>query len=94
MANDRRALLVRVTGRVQGVSFRYWARKEAETLGLTGWVRNEPDGSVRALLVGPEGKVSEMIDRLWKGPPPARVTGVVAEPMDEEEMPAGFTIIG
>ncbi|WP_157018564.1 acylphosphatase [Mesorhizobium xinjiangense] len=93
MTKSRRALLVRVTGRVQGVSFRYWTMKQAEALGLAGWVRNEPDGSVRALLVGPQGKVSEMVDRLWKGPPAARVTGVVAEQADGADVPAGFDIV-
>lgn len=40
------AVLVHVTGRVQGVGFRYWTLEEAVRLGIKGWVRNEPDGSV------------------------------------------------
>jgi acylphosphatase len=47
-----RAALVRISGRVQGVSFRFWTRQEAERLNLNGWVRNEPDGSVQALVAG------------------------------------------
>jgi hypothetical protein len=52
-STERRAVLVSVTGRVQGVSYRAWTRDEARRLGLGGWVCNESDGSVRALVVGP-----------------------------------------
>ena len=52
MASERRAVRVRIAGRVQGVNFRAWTRDEAERLGLDGWVRNEADGSVTALLAG------------------------------------------
>jgi acylphosphatase len=54
--NERKAVLVWVRGRVQGVSFRVWTREEAERLSLSGWVRNEPDGSVKALIAGPESR--------------------------------------
>ena len=47
------AVRVRITGRVQGVYFRGWTRDEAARLGLDGWVRNEADGSVTALIAGP-----------------------------------------
>ncbi len=47
------ALRARITGRVQGVAFRAWTRSEAKQRGLSGWVRNESDGSVRALFIGP-----------------------------------------
>ncbi|HRO12854.1 MAG TPA: acylphosphatase, partial [Amaricoccus sp.] len=47
------ALRVRVTGRVQGVWYRGWTEDEATRRGLRGWVRNEPDGSVAAVLAGP-----------------------------------------
>ncbi|NRB17607.1 MAG: acylphosphatase [Rhodobacteraceae bacterium] len=56
------ALRARITGRVQGVTFRAWTRSEAEQRGLSGWVRNEPDGSVRALLIGPVPHVPESPD--------------------------------
>ncbi len=48
------ALLVSIRGRVQGVGFRYLTVRHAEALGLNGWVKNEPDGSVTALVAGPE----------------------------------------
>ena len=62
-----RAVRARVTGRVQGVCYRAWARSEAEAIGVTGWVRNERDGSVTALIAGPKGKVSRWSTRSGKG---------------------------
>lgn len=94
MEDRCRALRVRVTGRVQGVSFRVWTRIEAEKLGLHGWVRNENDGSVTALIAGPEAAVSAMMERLWKGPPGAAVSGVVSETEEPGKAPAGFSITG
>jgi len=71
-----RAVEVRVTGRVQGVSFRWYAAREARRLGLAGWVRNEPDGSVAAHLEGSDDAVGEMVDWCRHGPPAARVDDV------------------
>lgn len=92
MQNERKAVLVRISGRVQGVSFRIWTRDEAERLGLSGWVRNEPDGSVKALVAGPEAAVSTMLARLRKGPPGAIVSDVVSESADPDQASAGFRI--
>jgi acylphosphatase len=90
---DRKAVEVKVTGRVQGVNFRGWTRMEAERLGVEGWVRNEADGSVSALLVGGEAAVTTMIDLLSTGPPAARVAGVSARPADPDAAQAGFRIL-
>jgi acylphosphatase len=70
------AMRVRVTGRVQGVSFRYYAQQEAVSLGLTGWVRNEVDGSVALHLEGPRDAVDSMVDWCRQGPQAARVRDV------------------
>lgn len=86
------ALTVRVTGRVQGVWFRAWTRQQARALGLAGWVRNDPDGSVRALIVGPEAKVQQMLAALHEGPQPARVDRVETAPASPADAPRGFTI--
>jgi acylphosphatase len=94
MADHRRTVLARVTGTVQGVSFRWWTRTEAEKLRLDGWVRNEDDGSVTALISGPAPAVSTMIELLWKGPPGALVSDVSIEEANEREAPAGFRITG
>jgi acylphosphatase len=94
MEDGRKAVRVRLMGRVQGVSFRVWTRTEAERLGLSGWVRNEEDGSVTALIVGAEGAVSTMMDRLWKGPTGASVSSVTSQDVDAGQEPNGFRIIG
>jgi acylphosphatase len=62
-----------VRGRVQGVGFRTWAEVTAVELGVAGWVRNCRDGSVEALLAGPEEVVLTMIELCRDGPPGARV---------------------
>ena len=75
---------VRVTGRVQGVFFRAWAKDEAETIGLAGWIRNDEDGSVVAHLEGSEAAIAEMIDLMREGPPGATVENVEVEETDSE----------
>jgi acylphosphatase len=67
---------VSVTGRVQGVFFRAWMRKQAEELGVTGWVRNCPDGRVDSHVEGEEAAVQQLIERLHRGPPAACVEDV------------------
>jgi acylphosphatase len=67
-----------VNGRVQGVGFRYFVVREAQALGLAGWVRNLPDGRVEVLASGDPDIVSALEGRLWEGPPHARVTSVEA----------------
>ena len=94
MAQEMKAVRVRITGRVQGVSFRVWTRDEAERLGLVGYVRNEADGSVSALIMGSTGAVATMIERLRHGPPGASVSGVKTQEEDLAESPKGFRITG
>jgi acylphosphatase len=67
---------VSVTGRVQGVFFRAWARDQAIELRVTGWVRNCPDGRVDMHIEGEEAAVQKMIERLRRGPPSAQVDDV------------------
>jgi acylphosphatase len=65
-----------ITGRVQGVFFRAWAREQADQLDIRGWIRNRPDGHVEAHVEGEQAGVEEMIDRLRDGPPAAEVDDV------------------
>lgn len=82
---------VRITGRVQGVSFRAWTEAEAQRRGLGGWVRNARDGSVEARFSGPAGTVDEMLALCRAGPAAARVDDV--ETREVEPGPArDFTI--
>jgi len=77
-----------VSGRVQGVGFRYSMLAEAERLGVTGWVRNRRDGTVEAVVDGGAAAVAAMIEWANTGPPGARVTGVVVG--EAEGQFAGF----
>ncbi|ROR35081.1 acylphosphatase [Inmirania thermothiophila] len=74
-----RCLRCRVTGRVQGVFFRATAREEAQRLGITGYARNLPDGSVEVLACGPEEALAAFRDWLRRGPPTAQVHEVRCE---------------
>jgi acylphosphatase len=93
MAPEPASMIVTVSGRVQGVSYRAWARRWAEARGLVGWVRNEPDGSVSALVEGPPDAVEEMIEAMRSGPPAARVDRLTALPGAVTEA-TGFDITG
>ena len=75
-----KALTVRITGQVQGVGYRAWAETAARSRGLSGWVRNRRDGSVEAVIAGPDDKVADMLAYFWQGPPASRVERVDTEP--------------
>lgn len=93
--NERRtARRLRITGHVQGVWFRRWTQTEATRLGLSGWVRNDDDGAVSALISGPEAAVSKMLDLLWQGPPAARVDDVASEAAEPDAAGGAFRITG
>jgi acylphosphatase len=92
MPGKQRTVQARIRGKVQGVSYRVWARGEAMRLGLTGWVRNEGDGSVSTLIAGDAEAVATMIGRLWQGPRGAAVSSVQIEEMGHDEAPTDFRI--
>ena len=73
---------VRIIGNVQGVFYRVWSQGQARELGVSGWVRNSPEGFVEAHLSGEEDNVVRMIERMRSGPSNARVDEVIVE---EEE---------
>lgn len=77
---------VTVEGRVQGVYFRATTRREATAMGLSGWVRNLPDGRVEAVFEGPPALVDAAVEWCRRGPERSDVTGVAVE----EEPPEGL----
>lgn len=76
-------------GRVQGVSYRWWAVETARSLGITGWVRNRRDGSVEALAIGAVDAVDAFVEACRRGPSAARVEQVEQD-AGEGEPVAGF----
>lgn len=91
MAAARRYL---VSGRVQGVGFRYHSRMQAQQLGLAGWVRNLPDGRVEVLAAGPAADLARFEQWLTQGPPASAVGAVDTADVDAtpEELPVPFEV--
>lgn len=81
-----------VHGRVQGVWFRDGTRREAERLGVDGWVRNRPDGAVEAWLQGEDEAVGALEAWCAGGPPRAEVSRVDAEDVAPDPGLVGFDI--
>ena len=75
-----------ITGKVQGVFYRFHATKTAQQLGLSGWVKNKPDGSVSALVQGEQSAVQQFIEWCKEGSPSAQVGNVevAIEPIQEK----------
>jgi acylphosphatase len=83
-----------VSGRVQGVGFRWFVREAARRHRLAGWVRNRPDGSVELEASGDEDAYREFLDTLREGPPGARVDDVQEITSNHtESLPQPFTIM-
>ncbi|QYJ16993.1 Acylphosphatase [Rubrobacter xylanophilus DSM 9941] len=83
---------VYVSGRVQGVFFRDSTRERARRLGVSGWVRNLPDGRVEAVFEGESGDVDEMVRWCHEGPPHARVESVEVEEEPVSKSSEGFEV--
>jgi len=81
-----------VSGRVQGVFYRAASESVARRLGLTGWVRNLPDGRVELVACGEKTKLKELEQWLWQGPPRARVEQVAVQDVAAQVFP-GFSVL-
>lgn len=81
-----------ITGQVQRVYFRQSTLAEAERLGLTGWVRNLPDGRVEAIAYGPELALEQFEAWLAIGPKMAKVDQVIQTPAEAGNAPVSFTL--
>jgi acylphosphatase len=92
MADRRLCRRLRARGRVQAVGFRDWLSRRAGARGVDGWVRNLADGSLEAVLAGPDDAVEPLIDAVRRGPPGSRVDSFDVE--DEPDDPGpGFRVL-
>ncbi len=91
---DRVACRITVRGVVQGVGYRWFARETARALGVVGWARNMPDGTVRLEAMAPRAAMAQFVAELQKGPTAAQVSDVdVADRDDPAPLPDRFTIV-
>ena len=91
-ATERNVRIV-VSGRVQGVSFRYFTRRAAERLGLIGWVKNLPSGEVEVRVGGPESSLELFRGQLRQGPPASRVDDLAESELEVPVEGPGFRIV-
>ncbi|MCT7950412.1 acylphosphatase [Ancylothrix sp. C2] len=76
MSNEKIRTHLIISGKVQGVGYRYYTAQQAKQLGITGWVKNLPDGRVEAIFEGNKQAITDMINWCHQGPPAAEVTEV------------------
>lgn len=93
MAQQETRRHFRVSGRVQGVGFRWWTTRQARELGLRGTVRNRRDGDVEVHAAGPADAVERLRGLLHEGPPSAIVRSVEELPNSQDLLPQQFTIV-
>lgn len=89
---DQKAITATVTGRVQGVGYRYAVLHVARGLGLVGWVRNTPNGSVETWAQGNKPALEQLIAFLRQGPRSARVRSVDVLSVDPDDSLNGFAV--
>jgi len=82
-----------ITGKVQGVGFRYWLHKVAVRNNINGWVKNKISGEVEALLIGDDVKIDNLIRLCKKGPPSSKVTKIKVQNYQKEFLKKSFDII-
>ena len=82
-----------ISGKVQGVGFRYWLYKAAIQRKIDGWVRNKISGEVEALLIGDDVKINNLIRLCEKGPPSSKVTKIKVQNYQKEFLKKSFDII-
>ena len=88
-----KAVHLLISGKVQGVFYRYTAQKMATRLNLRGWIKNLPNGKVEAVAVGAPSAVDTFIAWCQEGPPGAVVTDVDIEPLDAVPEIDGFSVV-
>ena len=81
---ERKAVRLVIAGRVQGVGYRWWAVGEAKRQGVDGWVRNRADGTVEALVIGPEDAIARFERACWRGPAGSQATAVTRSDAEDD----------
>ncbi len=81
-----------ISGRVQGVGFRHFTRKNAEALSVKGWVKNLPDGRVEAVFEGSDENVRKLIDKCRKGPVSSKVEQLNVNDFEGQESFTSFRV--
>ncbi len=92
MSAPRQRLVAAVLGQVQGVGYRWFVEREAATLGVSGWVSNQADGSVAVVAEGDEDQLGQLLLALWEGPAGAAVRDVQVRYEPARGNLVGFTI--
>ncbi len=82
-----------ITGKVQGVGFRYWLYQAAKQRNIDGWVRNKISGEVEALLIGDDVEIDNLISLCEKGPPSSKVTKIKVQNYQKKFLKKSFDII-
>ena len=82
-----------ISGKVQGVGFRYFVLRQAQELGILGWVSNKPNGDVRVLAQGEKADLERFISKVKEGPSFSRVEDVSLNWLNEAEQYFGFEIV-
>jgi acylphosphatase len=92
-SEDNLTVNMKITGKVQGVGFRYFVLRQAQELGINGWVSNKSNGDVEALAQGEIADLEQFIAKVKEGPTFSRVDNVNLEWMNKGEQYFGFEII-
>lgn len=83
---------INISGRVQGVGFRYFTQKQAAMLDLCGWVRNTPDGGVKVMVQGEKAVLETFVDYLRIGPPLSRISNISVAEMPVTTLYSDFKV--
>ena len=86
LAEQITSLQVLISGKVQGVGYRYSTREKAIALNIVGWVRNLPNGQVEALIIGKSTQIEQMLTWFQSGPPAAKVSSIETEETDPKPL--------
>ena len=92
-SEDNLTVNMKITGKVQGVGFRYFVLRQAQELGINGWVSNKSNGNVEAFAQGEKADLERFIAKVKEGPSFSRVEDVSLNWVNEAEQYFGFEII-